>query len=217
MATAGTFSPDRPNLGSSTAVVPRHQSMIEVGLGLGGTLGASPALLIPGLVGRVGLKPERLELRIGAPGLVVPFEGPLVGTPLTIGTKWVGPQDTSVRWSLVPTASVPLPGNGDPLAVLAGDLEANLAIDGTTDDWGLFATSNAGGGRDAAWLGGGAGAWYDPDGVGLYAQTGWQGGLLVGGGGWWILDEGLQADIGVDVWPGLPATVLVRAGVSVQR
>ena len=39
---------------------------------------------------------------------------------------------------------------------------------------------------------------------------------MVGGGGQ-ALDERLQTNLGVDVFSGVPATVLVQAGVSVQR
>ena len=215
-ATAG-FHPDQPGMGSSTGVVPRHQSMIEAGLGLGGTLGSTPILQVPGLMGRIGLSPENLELRLGAPGLLVPFQGPLAGTPFNAGIKWVGRQDAAIGWSVVPTLAVPLPGSGDPLAVLAGNLEGNATWDDDSGSWGMWATANAGGGRDATWAGGGAGAYYNPDGVGLYAHTGWQGDFLLGGGGWWALDRRLQANLGVDVLPGVPATIQVQAGVSVQR
>lgn len=211
------FAPDQPGIGSSTGVVPQHQSMIEAGLGLGGTLGSTPILQVPGLIGRIGLRPDNLELRLGAPGLLVPFQGPLVGTPLTAGLKWVAPSDRAVRFAFVPTVAVPLPGNGDPLSVLAGDLEANATWNDASEDWGVWTTARAGAGRDTTWVGGAAGAYYNPNGVGLYAQSGWQNGFLVGGGGWWALDERLQANLGVDVFPGVPATVLVQAGVSVQR
>jgi len=196
-------------------VVPRHQSMVEASMVLGGTLGYSPVLAVPGLQGRIGLKPDNLELRLGAPGLVVPFDGPLMGTPLTAGVKWVG--GDTIRWSVVPTLALPLPGNGDPGGVFAADLEGNAAWDADSGDWGAWGMAHGGGGRDHTSVGGGGGVWYDPDGVGLYAHTGWESSLMVGGGGWWILGPGLQADIGVDVWPGVPATVFVRAGVSVQR
>ncbi|HCH66358.1 MAG TPA: hypothetical protein DFR83_26375 [Deltaproteobacteria bacterium] len=215
-ANAG-FAPDQPGLGSSTGVVPHHQSMLEVGLGLGGTLGESPVLQVPGLTGRIGLQPDNLELRLTAPGLLVPFRGPLMASPLKVGMKWVGQVGDAVGWSVVPSVATPLPGNGDPLGVLAGDLEANATWDDTSGDFGLWTTANAGGGRDASWWGGAAGAYYNPNGVGLYAQSGWQGGLLVGGGGWWEVDHGLQANLGVDVFPGVPATIQVQAGVSVQR
>jgi hypothetical protein len=189
--------------------------MIETGAALGGTLGQSPVLALPGLVGRIGLKADDIELRIGTPGVVVPFRGPLGGTPLQVGMKWAG--GDAVGWSLVPMAGLPLPGNSDPLGVLSADLEANLTWSATSQDWGLWGMGHGGGGRDVAWGGGTAGAWYNPAGVGLYAQSGWDGGLLMGGGGWWEIEPGVQSDLGVDVWPGLPATVVVRAGLSVQR
>ena len=216
-AAGADFAPDQPGIGSSTGVVPRRQSMLEASMGVGGTLGATPALQVPGLTGRIGLQPENLELRLTAPGLLVPFRGPLLGTPLKAGMKWVGQASDAVGWALVPTFAVPFPGNGDPLGVLAGELEANATWDDKGGDWGLWTTATAGAGRDASWWGGAAGAFYSPDGVGLYAQSGWQGGLVVGGGGWWEVDRGLQANLGVDVFPGVPATVQVQAGISVQR
>lgn len=212
---AAGFAPDQPGLGSSTGVVPRHASMVEAGIALGGTLGASPVMALPGLQGRIGLKPDDIELRVGIPGLIVPFDGPLGATPLTAGMKWVGGDTVGV--SIVPTVALPLPGNNDPLGVLSADVEANLSWDAPSSDWGVWGTGHGGGGRDGAWGGGGAGAWYNPDGVGLYAHSGYEGGLLVGGGGWWALAQGVQANLGVDVWPGVPATVVVNAGVSVQR
>lgn len=209
------FAPDRPGLGSSTGVVPQHKSMIEAGIALGGLLGTPPVLALPGLMGRIGLPPERLELRIGAPGLVMPFQGPLVGTPLTAGVKWVG--GDTIGWSVIPTVAIPLPGNPDPLGVVNTDLEGNVAWSASSNEWGLWGTGHGGAGRDSQWAGAAAGAWYNPGGVGLYANSGWEGGFVLGGGGWWELSRGVQSDLGVDVWPGLPAAVAVRAGVSVQR
>jgi hypothetical protein len=214
---AGTFAPDNPGFGSSTGVVPRHASMVEGTIGIGGTLGLSPLLQAPSLTGRIGLKPDNIELRIATPTLIVPFDGPLASTPLTAGVKWAGGGKSAVGWSLVPIVAVPLPGNGDPLAILAGSLEGNVSYDDDSGDWGLWGTANGGAGRDGGWAGGSVGAWYNPDGVGLYAQTGHQGGFLVGGGGWWAVAENLQSHLGVDVWPDVPATVGVQAGVSVQR
>lgn len=212
---ATAFAPDQPGVGDSTGTVPHQHSMIEVGGHLGGVLGQTPILLMPAFTGRIGLRGDHTEVRIGLPSLVVPFSGGLVSTPLLLGAKWAGNPDATVRWSIVPTLLAPFPrGNR-----LGGDVRVNTAWDAPSNDWGVWGTANTFVQNAAVVPSVGGGAYYAPDGVGMYANGEWSrfAGEMVGGGGWWMFAEDAQTNLGVDVWPGLPATVFVHIGASIQR
>lgn len=212
---AAAFGPDRPGVGESGASVPKEEVMIEAGAALGGALGQVPVLLLPSTVGRIGTG-KGWEVRVGTPSIVVPMPGPVSASGLSLGTKYGRDIGSDWAWSLVPTARLAPLGSGALVEASALELSANLTQ--SAESWGTWLNATGLGALSGDVAGGaGGGAWYGPDDVGLFFNTGWYGAPLVGGGGWWSFAPRSQVDLGVDVNPGDVPVITVSAGASVQR
>jgi hypothetical protein len=142
--------------------------------------------------------------------------GPVAASGLSLGTKYGRDISSDWAWSLVPTARLAPLGSGAVVEASAMELSANLTQ--SSDSWGTWLNATGLGALSGDLAGGaGGGAWYGPDDVGLFFNTGWYGAPLVGGGGWWSFARDAQVDLGVDVNPGDVPVVTVSAGASVQR
>lgn len=209
VALAGSvnFSPDRPGVGDSTGTPGLGHAMVEIGVAAT-VNGEGTAVGTSGIVGRIGLD-RGLELRVRAPDLAL-VDGALGFGTVGLGAKIGGA--VSDRWSvsLVPEVSID-PATG----VLGGSLNSNVAFG--LGPLGLWAHASASGDGDAIALftGGGASVALGRGGVFVNGGHTVSGPTFGGLGGWWMLKDALQVDLGVDAVPGDTWTWLPTAGVSV--
>lgn len=202
-----TFAPDRPGVGDSTDTPGPGRGTVELGLAAalgpdGSTVGTS------GIIGRIGVD-RGLELRLRAPDVTFGGEAVGVGT-VGVGAKIGGP--VSSRWSvsLVPELSVD-PTSGQ----IGGSLNGNVGLVlGGGGLWAHASTSGSGGALSLL-VGGGASVTVGRGGVFVNGGHTVGGPTFAGVGGWWLLQEALQADLTVDVVPsGAAWTWLPSAGLA---
>jgi hypothetical protein len=206
-----SFTPDRPGVGDSTGTTGRGHVMIEGGLA--GQLGQGPAVFgTSGLTGRFGVA-RGVELRLRLPDLVL-------AETLGVGTMGVGAKvggDVSERWSVSFLSELSVdPNDGTDVIQMGASMGGNVAL--ALGDFGLWAASSAAGedGPVVVVAGGGVSWGVEQGGVFLHGGHTFGDAPFVGLGGWWMLGEALQLDLGCDL--GLASEgvlVLPQGGVVV--
>lgn len=214
-ALATNLTPDRPGVGESTGTAGDGGIVVEGGLQAGvidaGGFGTYSQIGTSSVTGRLGFG-DQAELRVEVPDLVATLggSGSLGVGALGVGGKFAQELSAELAVSAVPTARLSL-DTGDPL--LSVSLNATYDT-GSVAPWINLTPAYTGGGL-SAFFGGGVSLPADPGGgylnAGFYDSGGW----MVGAGGWLGLDDGLQADFGLDVQVISGLTIwLTTAGAS---
>jgi hypothetical protein len=198
-AQAANLTPDRPGVGESTGTVGDGGFVAEGGLQASllnaGGFGSYSQIGTSSVTGRLGFG-RQAELRFEVPDLVYTLSnsGRLGVGALGIGGKFAQELTAELAVSAVPTVRLSL-DTGDPL--IAVSLNATYDT-GRASPWVNLTPTYTPGGL-SAFLGGGVSLPADPGGAYVNAGVYDNGGWMVGAGGWLGLDEGLQADFGLDV------------------
>ena len=185
------FAPDRPGLGDSTSTPGRGHWIGQVGvlgsLGEGGTTVSSSGWML-----RMGLD-EGVELRLRAPDVGVGEGSPTVGT-LGVGAMFGGALGERWSSSVVPEVALD-PNTGKIGASLNGTVALSLGAVG------MWAHASAAGaeGTVSTLAGGGVSLSSGPVGVYANGYHAFGDATYVGGGGWWLVQQQLQLDVGMDV------------------
>ena len=198
-ALATNLTPDRPGVGESTGTAGDGGIVVEGGLQAGvidaGGFGTYSQIGTSSITGRLGFG-DQAELRVEVPDLVATLggSGRLGVGAVGVGGKFAQELSAELAVSAVPTVRLSL-DTGDPL--LSVSLNATYDT-GSVAPWINLTPAYAGGGL-SAFFGGGVSLPADPGGGYLNAGVYDSGGWMVGAGGWLGLDDGLQADFGLDV------------------
>jgi len=202
--------PDRPAVGESPGTPGAGYFNLEAGLAT--TLGEGQVVpQTQAVTLRFGVD-DHMELRATVPDLIL-VDGTVELGPLGLGFKIASGVGERFTVSAVPTFLVDLDdgGAGWQLSANGGFQEGRVAV------W-LNATTTVLDGDVSVFGGGGASLNIDSGGIyvnaGRYvtART-----SLLGGGGWWRLDEGVQIDAGMDllfVGPDLYAVPMLGASFA---